>query len=75
MQEELLNQITQARATAGGRSTNARQRIGHLLDPGSFEEYGPLAGRTTKTDDPINADGMLGGGRQSRRRTGRRGVL
>ncbi len=61
MQEELLGQITQARATAGGRSTNARQRIGRLLDPGSFEEYGPLAGRTTKTDDPINADGMLGG--------------
>ena len=61
MQDELLAQITHASAAANSEAKTARARIDRLLDPDSFEEYGPLAGRTTKTDDPVTADGMLGG--------------
>src|SRR5919199_326989 len=38
-----------ARQHAAGRST-VRERLDLLLDPGSFEEYGALAGRATYED-------------------------
>ncbi|MGD8415614.1 MAG: carboxyl transferase domain-containing protein [Pseudomonadales bacterium] len=46
---------------AGGRLT-ARERVDTLIDPGSFVEYGVLAGRTSAADDDSPADGLVCGG-------------
>ena len=65
MRDELIEQIVNARAkTKVGSSLADKEphvRIGLLLDAESFVEYGPLAGRTSKVDDPITADGLVGG--------------
>ncbi|MEJ2089357.1 MAG: carboxyl transferase domain-containing protein [Gammaproteobacteria bacterium] len=49
-----------AAAHARGALT-ARERIGQLTDPGSFIEYGILAGRTSAADDDAPADGLVCG--------------
>jgi acetyl-CoA carboxylase carboxyltransferase component len=49
-----------AAARATGRLT-ARERIDRLVDPGSFVEYGILAGRTSAPDDAHPADGLICG--------------
>ena len=67
MQDDLIEQIQRARAAAaearaqGRASTSPHMRIERLIDVDSFVEYGPLAGRTAKVDDPIVADGLIGG--------------
>ncbi len=49
-----------ARARASG-SLTARERVAELIDPGSFIEYGALAGRTGAEDDDCPADGLVCG--------------
>lgn len=74
MDELQLRQITDARERvldaarpeavasvhAQGRLT-ARERIDELTDPGSFVEYGMLAGESPEVDDNAHADGLVGG--------------
>lgn len=48
--------LTEAR---GGLT--ARARVGKLVDPESFVEYGALAGRTSAEDDDCPADGLICG--------------
>ena len=50
-----------AAARAAGALT-ARERIALLVDPGSFVEYGILAGCTSAPDDAHPADGLICGG-------------
>ncbi|MDH3682644.1 MAG: hypothetical protein OEV40_22140, partial [Acidimicrobiia bacterium] len=45
---------------AMGRLT-ARERIGELVDAGTFVEYGPLAGATPDVGDDVHADGLVAG--------------
>ncbi len=47
-------------AHAAGRLT-ARERIAELVDPGSFVEYGMLAGETPSVDDDAHADALVAG--------------
>jgi acetyl-CoA carboxylase carboxyltransferase component len=47
-------------AHASGRLT-ARERLTSLLDPGSFIEYGLLAGATSQVEDTSAADGLVAG--------------
>lgn len=74
MQDGLIEQIEAARrdgldaarpgvvdaAHANGR-LSARERLALLLDAGSLTEFGGLAGKTTKVDDVVAADGLVGG--------------
>jgi acetyl-CoA carboxylase carboxyltransferase component len=49
------------RQRAGGR-LDARQRVGHLLDPGSFVELGTLVGSVHRgVTPPAPADGLVAG--------------
>ncbi|NKB99501.1 MAG: hypothetical protein GKR90_13530 [Pseudomonadales bacterium] len=65
MEEELIKQIIAARqmvvADEHQIAPPPRTRIERLLDQDSFVEFGALAGRTSKADDPIAADGLVGG--------------
>ena len=49
-----------AQQHAAGALT-ARERLARLLDGGSFEEYGVLAGTTSQADDAGAADGLVAG--------------
>ncbi|MFT7653458.1 MAG: acetyl-CoA carboxylase carboxyltransferase component [Limisphaerales bacterium] len=74
MQDDLIEQIEAARRAgldaarsaavdgvhAKGKLT-ARERLALLLDPDSFTEFGGLAGKTTKVDDAVAADGLVSG--------------
>ncbi len=60
MDAELLTQITDARERARTASA-ARDRIDRLVDPGSFVEYGVLAGETSNAEDDAPADGLVAG--------------
>jgi acetyl-CoA carboxylase carboxyltransferase component len=40
---------------------SARERLSRLLEPGSFIEYGALAGQTSQVDDSAPADGLVAG--------------
>ena len=74
MDQRQLTQITDARrrvldegrpaaveaAHAANRLT-ARERIAELVDPGSFIEYGMLAGESPAVEDEAAADGLVGG--------------
>ena len=67
MQDELIDQIRRARASADEARAQVRDalspwaRLERLVDEGSLVEYGPLAGRTAKVDDLVVADGLIGG--------------
>lgn len=61
VQEELTEQILAARKSATARARAPHSRLSLLLDSDSFVEYGALAGRTSKADDNITADGLVGG--------------
>ncbi|MCP3855261.1 MAG: hypothetical protein GY698_11085 [Actinomycetia bacterium] len=61
MEQEAVQQIIDARARAASGCATARRRLDALLDPGSFVEYGPLAGQTSEVDDDAPADGLVGG--------------
>src|SRR3954452_10209507 len=56
-----VQQILDARAVAAAGCPDARRRLDALLDPDSFVEYGPLAGRTSDVEDTGVADGLVGG--------------
>jgi acetyl-CoA carboxylase carboxyltransferase component len=74
MDTDLIDQIARARANAvdasrpdhvaqahdQGRLT-VRERIARLVDAGSFVEYGALAGATTRPEDKIWSDALVGG--------------
>ena len=60
MDAELLNQITEARERAY-KADGARNRIERLVDPGTFVEYGVLAGESSDPDDDAPADGLVAG--------------
>ena len=74
MDEQLVSQIVEARAAtldarrpaalasarAAGTMT-ARERVDALVDPGSFVEFGQLAGAATESGDDLAADGLVAG--------------
>lgn len=61
LSEDPRQQIIDARADAWAGCPRARPRIEGLVDPGSFVEYGLLAGRTSDVDDDGPSDGLVGG--------------
>lgn len=63
MQEELNQHIKDAYAAIEVDAVRraALARLDRLLDDASFVEYGALVGRTNREDDPISADGLVGG--------------
>ena len=61
LSDDPRQQILDARDDAYAGCAEARRRVGLLLDPGSFVEYGLLAGRTSDVDDDSPSDGLVGG--------------
>ncbi len=61
LSDDPRQQILDAREDAYGGCLSARRRVGQLLDPGSFVEYGLLAGRTSDVEDDSPSDGLVGG--------------
>jgi len=69
MDDELIKEILEARKQNQAVRANAETtdrlaphvRLRQLFDADSFVEYGQLAGRTSAVDDPVLADGLVGG--------------
>jgi acetyl-CoA carboxylase carboxyltransferase component len=61
LSEDPRQQILDARAEALASARNARRRLDLLFTPGTFTEYGLLAGRTSDVHDDAPSDGLVGG--------------